>query len=234
MPNVSFCTVVHNVGDSIEGCLRSARPLVDEVICWDQSSDDGTSDIASELADLHIVVPYKGNVYTDYMDFRKVARYEWILSYEASDLPSGALMDFIKTWREAPIEHVSAFWAMRQVDVDGVDIAEIIGCDYQLVLWRAMDPGGSPTAVYRDMTNSCSLEVRTPYQMWLHEDQRLVSKLRFDDLVQEHLLHLNLVQRERARRPSLKQETQFLLRLSRLLDRALPLRVQDSHEEAST
>ncbi len=222
MPSLSFCCVVHNAVDSIEKCLQQVRPLADEIICWDQSSDDGTSEKLAELADLHIVVPYKGNVYLDHAHFSKVARCDWILSFEAEDRLSTPLKNFLTKWKAHPTERVEAYWAPRKNYIDGKNIDSLVGEDYQLVLWKRVDGNLQPLVLHRDPLNKSAVEVRTPFQAWLSPNRNLVYRDAFDKLVSQHLSYRRALIRQGEKRTMIEGEVEFLMGLSKHLKRNLP------------
>lgn len=51
-PSLSLCMIVKNEAETLERCLASARPHVDEIVIVDTGSTDGTQEIARRYADV--------------------------------------------------------------------------------------------------------------------------------------------------------------------------------------
>jgi glycosyltransferase involved in cell wall biosynthesis len=61
VPRLSLCMMVRNEAETLEQCLRLARPHVDEVVVVDTGSTDGTQDIARRYADVYEEIVWPGS-----------------------------------------------------------------------------------------------------------------------------------------------------------------------------
>jgi hypothetical protein len=222
MASLSFCAVVYNEVDTIEATIEQVRPLVDEVLCWDQSSDDGTSEKLAKIADQHIRVPYKGDVYLDEASFHKVAESDWILSVGSGEQLSTRLYDFVRQWKESQIPNVSTFWAPRRTTVDGKSIAKILDKDHQIFLWQRLGPDRQPAVIFKNVAGLPEVEVRSPFQAWLSDDRHIVSNQNLENLVRRHMRFRHGHRRLGSTPPLVQREAEFIVKVAGLLKTDLP------------
>ncbi|HEY9855430.1 MAG TPA: tetratricopeptide repeat protein [Stenomitos sp.] len=85
MPTVSLCMIVKNEERYLEGCLLSARGVVDEIVVVDTGSTDGTLAIAERFGARVVHFPWTG----DFAEARNVslehATSDWILVLDADE-----------------------------------------------------------------------------------------------------------------------------------------------------
>lgn len=83
-PRLSAVVITRNESLRIEGCIRSARLIADEVIVVDSGSDDDTAQKAQRLADKCLTRPFDD--YASQKNFAAgQASGEWILSLDADE-----------------------------------------------------------------------------------------------------------------------------------------------------
>lgn len=82
---ISLCLIVRNETPYLAGCVNSARPVVDEVVIVDTGSDDGTVNMAWELADTFCEVPFDGNFSAARNEALVRASGDWILFLDADE-----------------------------------------------------------------------------------------------------------------------------------------------------
>ncbi|WP_433475111.1 tetratricopeptide repeat protein [Spirillospora sp. CA-142024] len=82
---ISLCLIVLNETAYLEGCVRSARPFVDEVVIIDTGSTDGTVDLAWKLADTFAEVPFDGDFSAARNEALVRATGDWILFLDADE-----------------------------------------------------------------------------------------------------------------------------------------------------
>lgn len=83
---ISVCMIVKNEVDSLERCLKSIGPLVDEVVVVDTGSDDGTLAIARQFTDS----VYEFSWCDDFSKARNFsiskAKHDWVLILDADEI----------------------------------------------------------------------------------------------------------------------------------------------------
>ncbi|OGR02059.1 MAG: hypothetical protein A2284_12895 [Deltaproteobacteria bacterium RIFOXYA12_FULL_61_11] len=84
-PNLTLCMIVRDEIQDLAAAIESVRELVDEIVVADTGSTDGTLELAFELADSVLEVPWED----DYAAVRNVcleqARGTWILVLDADE-----------------------------------------------------------------------------------------------------------------------------------------------------
>lgn len=97
-PKISACIIARDESSTIEDCLKSIRPHVDEIVCVDTGSVDGTPEIARKHADIVEVFldcndPQSGLI-EDFSLARnrsfELASHEWAFWVDADDIVEGA------------------------------------------------------------------------------------------------------------------------------------------------
>lgn len=135
-----FC-VVHNGGDDLKKMIKSVLPLEPEIVIVDQDSTDKTPEVAKQYADVYIKTTKKGTACPDYQYAISLCRRKWILMLDADEALTPELRSFIKDHlnrKKDNLEHpdVDVFWISRKNLVNGIDIKEILGIDFQARFWR--------------------------------------------------------------------------------------------------
>lgn len=83
--SLSACLIVRNEEDFLEGCLRSIRSVVDEIVIGDTGSVDRTADIARDFGAKLYNIPWTDNFSAARNRVIEHARGEWILSIDADE-----------------------------------------------------------------------------------------------------------------------------------------------------
>lgn len=86
------CNEVGNIASSIE----RARLITDDIIIVDSGSTDGTLEIAKQLCSTVLEVSWNGYGFNKNKGI-DAARYDWILSLDADELPDHELISFLHT-----------------------------------------------------------------------------------------------------------------------------------------
>jgi glycosyltransferase involved in cell wall biosynthesis len=91
---ISACLIVHNEEKNLERCLRSIRPVVDEMVVIDSGSTDGTLEIARSFKARVVHQDWLG--YVGQKNFALAqAQHPWVLSIDADEELSPELADAI-------------------------------------------------------------------------------------------------------------------------------------------
>ena len=121
MPKISACIISLNEEQKIGDCLKSLKPVVDEIIVVDSNSTDKTVEIASQYTDKIFTQDFLG-----YVEQRKLAvgkaENDWILSLDCDERLSPelqasilAVKDSLGT-RDAYTLAVRTFYIYRWLD----------------------------------------------------------------------------------------------------------------------
>lgn len=84
-PYLSLCVIVRNETAFIEGCLKSVRDFVDEMILVDTGSTDGTGDLARGLGAAVYEFPWTGDFSAARNHSLAQAKGQWILVLDADE-----------------------------------------------------------------------------------------------------------------------------------------------------
>lgn len=98
---LSAVVISYNRAAIIGTCLR-ALAFADEIIVVDKSSTDGTADIAAQLADRVIVVPWSPTVEATREYAVAQCRHEWVLCLDDDECLNAAAVLYIDQELRAP------------------------------------------------------------------------------------------------------------------------------------
>lgn len=136
--SITFVIFTRNDADRLRTLIETVRPHLGkrgEVIVVDQSSDDGTREVAEELADRVFVRTRKGYPDPDRNYGYAQASNDWVFTCDTDELPDEKLLKTLP--RLADKSHgVRLFWLKRKNLVDGVDIFPILKEDWQPRLFQ--------------------------------------------------------------------------------------------------
>lgn len=131
---ISLVVIVRNAKENLKKLIEDHRPLVEEVVVLDQGSDDGTFDVAQELADIAVRRRNKGFCEPDREYAISLATQPYVLMLDDDE----RLSDELRAKLDQLIKSDGdIFWFKRQNFVDGVDIQEIMGDDLQCRFWKS-------------------------------------------------------------------------------------------------
>lgn len=131
---ISLVVIIRNGKDNLKQLIETHRPLVSEVVVLDQSSTDGTFEVAKELADIAVQRRNKGYCEPDREYAISLTNQPYVLMLDDDERLSDELRDKMEQLIKSSGD---VFWLRRQNFVDGVDIEEIMGEDYQCRFWKA-------------------------------------------------------------------------------------------------
>ena len=139
MKKISLCMVVRNEAKQLPQLLKHVRPVIDEMVIFDQSSDDDTGRICTEAGAKVVTVSRKGLADIDRQDCYSYATCDYILALDADERPDKAMMKYLHAIREGGGRHAIYWFEFRNL-VDGVDIKEVLKFDWHPRLWLRTDP----------------------------------------------------------------------------------------------
>ena len=116
---ISLCVITLNEEEDLQRCLASCRDVVDEMIIVDSGSIDNTKQVAQEYGAKFFYHPWSG--YVDQKNYAiRMATNDWILSLDADESLSPALIDEIEKLKNDNIpESVAGFSMPRCVYYEG-------------------------------------------------------------------------------------------------------------------
>ena len=95
---ISLCIITLNEQENLRRCLKSALPLVDEIIVVDSGSRDGTKQIAVEFGAKWIVNDWSGYVAQKNYAISRATQ-EWVFSIDADEALSADLLSELLHWK---------------------------------------------------------------------------------------------------------------------------------------
>jgi hypothetical protein len=232
MPSVSLCITVHNAGSFVAPLVSRLRPLVDEVLFWDQGSADDTAARLQECGDLVLTVPFKGFSNLDRISFPRVAACDWIMSCDVRAEPTEGLFEFVAAWRKVPADFVEVFWAKKRLLVDGKEVSGPEPNPYRPVLWRRLNAGGGSTLTYDEPLGDAAPRAQTPFQAWLRDESCLEYHYSYDELLAEYLQVAAAEGQRLLQLPTRERVRQHLIRMAGELGRDVPIALQRPVEVA--
>lgn len=116
---ISLCVITLNEEEDLQRCLASCRDVVDEMIIVDSGSIDNTKQVAQEYGAKFFYHPWSG--YVDQKNYAiRMATNDWILSLDADESLSPALIDEIEKLKNDNIpESIAGFSMPRCVYYEG-------------------------------------------------------------------------------------------------------------------
>ena len=160
--SITFVAFVRNDKDRLRTLIETVRPHLGprgEVLVVDQSSDDGTYEVACELADRVFKRTRKGYPDPDRNWGYAQASNDWVFTCDSDELPDETLLKLLP--RLADKSHgAHIFWLMRKNLVDGVDIFPVLKEDWQPRLFTRA------ALRYGDRMHTHP-QVDGPLQMWV-------------------------------------------------------------------
>lgn len=130
---ITLCIITANSGKRIKDMILKHKKHVSEVMVVVQKSEDDTLERAREVADVVIERRNKGTADPDRNWLFDLANTEWILYLDDDEYLSTALRSKLKALTK---DNVDVYWLQRQNFVDGVDVFNALGKDYQPRLFR--------------------------------------------------------------------------------------------------
>ena len=145
MKTISLCMVVRNEAKALPQLFKYIRPVIDEVIIFDQSSDDDTGRICKEFADtvgsgLVVRTVRKNLADIDRQDCYSLATSDYVLAMDADERPDRKMMKYLTETIKAGKGRHAIYWFFFRNLIDGVDIKQILGEDPHPRLWTRTDP----------------------------------------------------------------------------------------------
>lgn len=139
MPKISLCMVVRNEAKVLPRLFKHVRPVVDELVVFDQSSDDDTGRICKEFGatlDRSMVIrtTRKNLADIDRQDCYNISTGNYVLALDADERPDDGVMKLIAEIRkDGGRNHI--YWFSFRNLVDGIDIKEVLKEDWHPRLW---------------------------------------------------------------------------------------------------
>lgn len=158
--NITVTTIVYNEAHNIRELLEQAAAFASEIIVFDQSSTDGTGDIARSYTKNVFTKPNLGTSDVGGMkqEIINMAHGEWVFMLDGDEILSDELFDFIVHKRNALDPAKNGWWFKRRWLVDGVD-TDILWPDWQHRLFKktAIWPDGIHTAPKSEPSEHCDV-----------------------------------------------------------------------------
>ncbi len=105
---VSVVIITYNEVGNIAGSIKRVRLITDDIIVVDSGSADGTQEIAKQLGSTVLEVAWNGYGFNKNKGI-DAARYDWILSLDADEVPDHEMISFLHTIDYSDIQSVYDF-----------------------------------------------------------------------------------------------------------------------------
>ncbi len=145
MAKISACVISFNEEDRIEDCLKSLRPIADEIVVVDSGSTDRTREIARRFADKLVEQPFLG--YLEQKNFAVAqASHDWILSLDCDERVSPELARSILAFQDRLDERAAwsfnrrTYYLYRWMDHTWYPDAKVRLFDRRRCHWGGVNP----------------------------------------------------------------------------------------------
>jgi len=145
MLRISACVISYDEEDKIEDCLRSLRPVADEIVVVDSHSTDRTVEIARGVADRVVDQPFLG--YVAQKNFAvSLATHDWVVSLDCDERLSDELREAILAVKQGEPEAAAfevsrrTFWVYRWLDHCWYPDRRVRLFDRRRARWGGTDP----------------------------------------------------------------------------------------------
>lgn len=135
---LSLCMVVRNEAKALPKLFKHVKSVVDEMVIFDQSSDDETPQICEDHGARVIETTRKNLADIDRQDCYNLATGDYVLALDADEKPDAKMMQFLGEIKEGNGKHHIYWFSFRNI-VNGVDIKEILQEDWHPRLWIRAD-----------------------------------------------------------------------------------------------
>ena len=106
-PTISLCIIARDEAETIEHCLNSAKPFVDEMILTDTGSKDKTAAIARMCGAKVVQIPWEQNFAKARNASIEYAAGDWILILDAEHSEEALILYFRIKWSRQWNTHLS-------------------------------------------------------------------------------------------------------------------------------
>lgn len=165
---LSLCLVLRNALPQLQKILNHTEDIVDEVVVFDQSSDDGTEDFCRGLPNcIYVKTSRKNLADLDRYDCYMMATGNIVLALDWDELPDERLMKYIAEQKKQPEYEV--WWIPFRNFVKHKnrkhDISNILGRDWHPRMWLN-DQSRPPVIVWPKVAHTFP-NINTPRWIFL-------------------------------------------------------------------
>jgi len=130
--------VVHNEEKQLPSLLKFLKPIMDELMVFDQGSTDKTPRILADFNARVVRRTRKSLADFDRQDCYTLATGDLVLALDPDERPDKRLMKYIASLKEVDSPY-EVWWIQFRNIVDGIDIEEVMPSDWHPRLWRRWD-----------------------------------------------------------------------------------------------